>query len=228
MTAEQIITEACTLAHRPLGHPGTPGMPILRRFYDDTMDDVTSRLGVFWQEWAVNITSGTAVYCLPALDTIEAVYITNSSGNKKMIGQVHSKDARTLDAYTDATSGEPGCIIYEGIGFGRLWPKPDYTTTASPANGLIIQGYGPYAPDSYSLTTNNPLNRQDQRCIIYGVEWRILEDAGDPRQASVYEQFINARNLIEINASRYSPAHGLQRSGPTLRSTDSAQNPFGF
>lgn len=228
MTAEQIITEACLLAHRPLGQPGTPGMPLLRRFYDDIMDDVASRLGVFYQEWAVNITSGTATYCLPELDTVEAVYITNANGDKKQIAHIHSKDARLLDAYTDPTSGEPSSLIYEGIGFGRLWPVPNYSTTADPADGLIIQGYGPYAPDSYSLTTSNPLKRQDQRCIIYGVEWRILEDAGDPRQAGVYERYISTRNLIEINASRYSPAHGLQRSQPQIRATDSALNPLGF
>jgi hypothetical protein len=228
MTAQEILSGALARAGVVPGFLGVPSPPLLRRFYDQIMDDTCSRIGPLYQEWSVNITSGTAGYCLPGLDTVEAAYITNEDGDKLEIGFMHSKDARGMDAYTEASTGTPTVLILEGIGYGRLWPTPDYTTTSDPADGLILDGYGVYDPASYGLTTENPLKRQDQTCIELGVAWLILQHTGDARQANLDRQYRRARNTIEINASRYTPAHGMQRMGVLPAPLDNSVNPMGW
>ena len=229
MTAQEILSGAMERAKTVPGYAGSPSPILLRRFYDEIMDEITGMIGNFYQEWSINVASGQAQYCLPDVDRIEAAYIRDASGTKKDLGHLHSGDARGLDAYRSSSVGTPQILIYEGIGRGRLWPAPDYTTAGSPANGLYVDGYGPYSPSAYTLSTSNPLKRQDQTCVEVGVAWLVLSDAGHPLATDRRSRYTRLKNQIEINAADYSPAHRMERTGfaGSITSVD-ALNPLNY
>lgn len=210
MTISQIIALAHEEARQVVGVPPAPSPVLVRQFYDATMDEIVSRIGLLWQQWTCDLTSGEASYCLPALDRIEAGWVLDSSDNKTPIAFVHSRDATASTAYRVPESNVPTVVIVEGIGRCRLHPTPNYTKT----NGLILTGYGPYIRTDYALTTENPLKVQDQTAVITGIAIKILKHIGNHEEAAIKDRdYQRQLGQIQINASDYTPAHAMERTG---------------
>ena len=198
--------------------------PIMeRRFYDTVLDECVRRVGSLFRRFTTDLTSGSALVCTPALDTIEAVYATIADGSVVQLPTLHSHDARGGSAYTDPQSGNPSVALLEGIGSLRLDPTPDYSAT----DGLTIEGYGAYNPADFSLTDECPLTQQDEITVARGIAYYLLELIADPRQATMQRLYERGLAQIEINAHTYTAAHKMR--GPTPgSSTVGGQNPLGW
>ena len=181
--------------------------PIMERaFYDTVMGECTRPFESVALSYTCDIVSGTATYCTPPVDTIEAVYATVADTTKHELGVVHSHDARGGVAYTNPQSGDPTIAIVEGLGALRIYPTPNYNATA----GLEISGYGPYLATNYTLTSNCPLNAQDEVAVVRGIAYYLLEYISDPRQATMLPLYRRALSQLEINAHTYTAAHRVR------------------
>ena len=220
-TVAALIAEAKELAGAGVAWSDRVSPILERRFYDTVLDECVRLYGLLFRRYTCDIVDGTAAYCTPPLDTIEAVYILSSTDEKKQIGVLHSNDGRGGTVYTDPSDGEPTLALFEGLGTIRLHPTPDYDKTA----GLELQGYGPYNPSDYSLTSECPLNGQDEIAVIRGIAYYLLEFIGDPRQATMRTLYDKARAQIEVNAHTYTASHRMRGVTPN-RSYQTGLNPL--
>jgi hypothetical protein len=198
--------------------------PLLERsFYDTVIDECVRPFQGLARRYTCDVTDGEAVYCTPPLDTIEAVYLTDSDGEKTQVPVLHSHDGRGGVVYTDPQEGTPTLAIFEGMGSIRLHPTPDFTL----ADGLELHGYGPYNSADYALTDECPLMAQDEITVSRGIAYLLLEYIGDARQISMERLYRRGLARIEINAHAYTSAHRMRGATPAT-SSSSGLNPLAW
>ena len=219
MTVQEILRHAHERVGLVPGVGQAPSPLVARHFYDTVMDEIVGRIGLLYQQFTTDLVSGEASYCLPALDRIEAAWVLDANDKKTVLAFTHSRDSSASNSYIDpaAIEGTPRTLITEGIGRCRLYPRPDYAKTA----GLIVAGYGPYEPSSYTLTTECPLKRQDEEAVILGVMVRLhIHKQEYDKSALTERQYQRALNKIEIHARDYTPASAMPRGVPVATRTD--------
>lgn len=222
-TISSVIAQGKELAGGHIAWAERVSPQLERSFYDAVIDECVRPFQGLARRYTCDVTDGEAVYCTPPLDTIEAVYLTDSAGIKTQLATLHSHDGRGGVVYTEPQEGTPTIAIIEGMGSIRLHPTPGFTRV----DALELHGYGPYSASDYALTDECPLMAQDEITLSRGIAYLLLEYLGDARQVSMERLYRRGLARIELNAHAYTSAHRMRGVTPS-KSTSAGANPLGW
>lgn len=189
------------------GSDGDADPVSLDRAINSAADTIARALDAYYVHYSTDLVSGTQEYCLPDIYKMKSAQILDAAGQVQLITP---GTPQMMDSITGAwwrqnpeTSGTPRVYLTEGVMRCKLYPIPNYSTTA-PAEGLTFEGLAVPGMLWANLSSECPLTPRMHDAVVAQaklIRARRMDNVTDRKMQTLQSE--SRRLMGELEGENY-------------------------